>query len=92
MGHGSDLLGDREHADEQAKNRDRVEAMDAEDLGLVTWPLMSWIGKMRFAWQLKSVRASPDALTGMEANLRLRGQKPWRPRSSVGFPLGEQIF
>ena len=68
------FLGDREHADEQAKNRDRVEAMDAEDLGLVTLAFdeLDWEDEIRLAVEERA-SLSPDALTGMEANLRFAG-------------------
>ena len=54
--------------------RDPVEAVDAEDLGLVTLSPddLDWEDEVRIEIE-ERVSLSPDGLTGMEQNLRFAG-------------------
>ncbi len=79
MGNGltrvqSRFVGDPEHAEAVAANRDRIEATDAEDQGLVTYAFddLDWDDEIRLAVEERA-SLSPDALTGMEANIRYVG-------------------
>ncbi len=79
MGNGltrlrSRFLGDPGHAEELEGNRDRIEGEDAEELGLVTFAYdeLDWDDELRLAVEERA-SLSPDALTGMEANIRWAG-------------------
>ena len=68
------FLADPEHAATVVQNRDRLDPMDAEDLGLVTFAFdeLDWEDEIRLAIEERA-SLSPDALTGMESNLRFAG-------------------
>ncbi|GAB3969656.1 2,3-epoxybenzoyl-CoA dihydrolase [Actinoallomurus acanthiterrae] len=80
MANGLSRLAARFHGDEAALERirdargRRVEAGEAEDLGLVTLALddIDWEDEVRIALEERA-SLSPDALTGLEANLRFGG-------------------
>ncbi len=67
-------LSNREHADELAGCRDRLSATEADESGLVTLAFdeLDWEDEIRLAVEERA-SLSPDALTGMEANLRFAG-------------------
>ena len=60
-----------------------LDAALAAELGLVTFTPddIDWEDEIRMLLEERA-SFSPDALVGMEANLRFAGRKPWRPRSS----------
>ena len=62
-----------------------LEAEDAADLGLITFAPddIDWDEEIRIATEERA-SFSPDALTGLEANYRFAGRRPWRRRSSAG--------
>jgi len=68
------FLADPKHAASLTDNRDTLESDDAEDLGLVTAAFddIDWEDEIRLAVEERA-SFSPDALTGMEANLRFAG-------------------
>jgi benzoyl-CoA-dihydrodiol lyase len=68
------FLGKPAHAKELADKRGFLSAEDAKDEGLVTFTpdAMDWEDEVRLAIEERS-SLSPDALTGMEANLRFAG-------------------
>ena len=68
------FLSDPEHAASLQTNRDHLDAEEAEDLGLVTAAFddIDWEDEIRLAVEERA-SMSPDALTGMEANLRFAG-------------------
>ena len=68
------FLGDPERLQELSDMRDPVEAVDAEDLGLVTLSPddLDWEDEVRIEIE-ERVSLSPDGLTGMEQNLRFAG-------------------
>ena len=76
MGHRqSRFLGEPERVNEvQQKAGSTLEAEDAEALGLVTFALddIDWDDEVRVFLEERA-SFSPDALTGMEANLRFSG-------------------
>ncbi len=79
MGNGLTRLQTRflntpEHVDEVLSNTEPMEAIDAEDAGMVTtaYDGIGWEDELRLAIE-ERVSMSPDALTGMEANLRYAG-------------------
>ena len=79
MGNGLTRLQTRflyapEHVDEVLSNTQPMEAMDAEDAGLITtaYDDIDWEDELRLAIE-ERVSMSPDALTGMEASLRYAG-------------------
>ena len=61
-------------AEAMAASRERFEAMDAEDDGLITMAMdeLDWDDEVRLAIE-ERVSMSPDALTGMEASIRFPG-------------------
>jgi benzoyl-CoA-dihydrodiol lyase len=80
MGNGLSRIASRFHGDpgrvaklEQETHR-RIEAAEALDLGLVTFAPddLDWDDEIRIALEERG-SFSPDALTGMEANLRFTG-------------------
>jgi benzoyl-CoA-dihydrodiol lyase len=71
----SRFLGEPERADAaQHKAGDKLDAQEAETLGLVTFALddIDWDDEIRVFMEERT-SFSPDALTGMEANLRFGG-------------------
>ena len=69
------FLGSPEKVGEaQARSGEKLEAQDADELGLVTYALddIDWDDDIRVFLEERA-SYSPDALTGMEANLRLVG-------------------
>ncbi len=79
MGNGLTRLQTRflnapEHVDKVLSNTEPMEAIDAEDAGMVTtaYDDIGWEDELRLAIE-ERVSMSPDALTGMEANLRYAG-------------------
>ncbi len=79
MGNGLTRLQTRflntpEHVDEVLSNTEPMEAIDAEDAGMVTtaYDGIGWEDELRLAIE-ERVSMSPDALTGMEASLRYAG-------------------
>ncbi|MBJ95809.1 MAG: benzoyl-CoA-dihydrodiol lyase [Rickettsiales bacterium] len=79
MGNGLTRLQTRflakpEHAAELESNRELLDAEEAEGLGLVTAAFddIDWEDEIRLAVEERA-SMSPDALTGMEANLRFAG-------------------
>jgi benzoyl-CoA-dihydrodiol lyase len=68
------FLADPEHAAGLQGNRDILDAEQAEELGLVTAAFddIDWEDEIRLAVEERA-SFSPDALTGMEANLRFAG-------------------
>ena len=68
------FLGEPEHADAPRARRARCDAADALDAGLVTFAPddIDWEDEVRLAVEERAC-LSPDALTGMEANLRFAG-------------------
>ena len=68
------LLGEPELFEEVKDNREPMSGMDAEDGGLITlaYDELDWEDEVRIAIE-ERVSLSPDALTGMEANLRFAG-------------------
>ena len=70
----SRFLADPDHAAKLAQERPRVEAADADELGLVTVLAddIDWDDEVRIALEERA-SLSPDALTGMEASLRFGG-------------------
>jgi benzoyl-CoA-dihydrodiol lyase len=68
------FLGNPEHVGEVLGNAEPLEAMDAEEAGLVTMAYddIDWEDELRLAIE-ERVSMSPDALTGMEASLRYAG-------------------
>ncbi len=68
------FLADPDHAASLKSNRDSLDAEQAEELGLVTAAFddLDWEDEIRLAVE-ERVSFSPDALTGMEANLRFAG-------------------
>ena len=80
MGNGLTRLQSRFLGDEQAlegtleRVGDDIDALDAEELGLVTFAPddIDWEDEVRIALEERAA-FSPDALTGMEANLRFAG-------------------
>src|SRR5690606_15183274 len=59
----------------------RISAIDAEKLGLVTYALdsLDWDDEIRIALEERST-LSPDSLTGLEANLRFAGVETMETR------------
>ncbi len=79
MGNGLTRLQTRflnapEHVDKVLSNTEPMEAIDAEDAGMVTtaYDGIGWEDELRLAIE-ERVSMSPDALTGMEASLRYAG-------------------
>lgn len=80
MSHGLTRLESRFFADRndldaaRARIGEEIDGPDAEDLGLVTYALddIDWNDEIRLFFQERAAY-SPDALTGMEANLRFVG-------------------
>ncbi|OIP42094.1 MAG: benzoyl-CoA-dihydrodiol lyase [Deltaproteobacteria bacterium CG2_30_63_29] len=79
MGNGltrlaSRFYGDPSHATALAAHKGRIEAQEADELGLVTYALddLDWEDELRLAIEERA-SLSPDALTGMEANTRFAG-------------------
>ena len=68
---------------------DKLDAAAARDLGLITFAPddIDWDEEVRIAIEERA-SLSPDALTGMEANLRFPAPKPWRHEFSAGSPHG----
>ena len=68
------FLADPSHAASLQTNRDALDAEEAEELGLVTAAFddIDWEDEIRLAVEERA-SMSPDALTGMEANLRFAG-------------------
>jgi benzoyl-CoA-dihydrodiol lyase len=68
------FLADPQHAASLQENRDQLDSDEAEDLGLVTAAFddIDWEDEIRLAVEERA-SMSPDALTGMEANLRFAG-------------------
>jgi len=68
------FLADPEHPAQLQSNRDILDAEEAEELGLVTAAFddIDWEDEIRLAVEERA-SFSPDALTGMEANLRFAG-------------------
>ncbi len=68
------FLANPEHVGELLGNTEPLDAMDAEDAGLVTmvYDDIDWEDELRLAIE-ERVSMSPDALTGMEASLRYAG-------------------
>ncbi len=87
MGHDLSRLANRFWADgaEAEKLRDRIgeplEAEDAEKLGLITYALddIDWEDEVRVFMEERA-SFSPDAMTGMEANLRFVGPETMETR------------
>ena len=76
------FLGKPSHAEELAGKQGFISAEDAIDEGLVTFApdAMDWDDEVRLAIE-ERVSLSPDALTGMEANLRFAG--PETPATKI---------
>ncbi|MFT3776342.1 MAG: hypothetical protein QM820_64175 [Minicystis sp.] len=76
------FLGKPGHAKELTSTSGFVSAEDALDKGLVTFTpdAMDWEDEVRLAIEERS-SLSPDALTGMEANLRFAG--PETPETKI---------
>ena len=79
MGNGltrlaSRFLGQPEHAEAVAARRDALDGETAADLGVVTFAFdeIDWDDELRLAVEERS-GLSPDALSGMEANIRFAG-------------------
>jgi benzoyl-CoA-dihydrodiol lyase len=71
----SRFLGEPHRVDAaQTRNGEKLEAEDADELGLVTFALddIDWDDEIRVFMEERT-SFSPDALTGMEANLRFGG-------------------
>ena len=70
-----------------------IDAETAEDLGLVTAALddIDWDDEVRIAIE-ERVSLSPDALTGMEQNLRFGVLRHVKPRSTVDSRPGKTGF
>ena len=71
----SRFLGEPQRVQEaQERSGEKLEAEDADDLGLVTFALddIDWDDEIRVFMEERT-SFSPDALTGMEANLRFGG-------------------
>ncbi len=70
----SHFLAKPQHAAKLAKEQPRVEAEEADELGLVTVLIddLDWDDDVRIAIE-ERVSLSPDSLTGMEASLRFAG-------------------
>jgi benzoyl-CoA-dihydrodiol lyase len=71
----SRFLGEPQRVDAaQARGGEKLEAEDADELGLVTFALddIDWDDEIRVFMEERT-SFSPDALTGMEANLRFGG-------------------
>jgi len=68
------FLADPKHVASLADHRNLLESDDADDLGLVTAAFddIDWEDEIRLAVEERA-SFSPDALTGMEANLRFAG-------------------
>ena len=68
------FMGTPEKVDEALSHEGPIDAPDAEDLSLVTMSLddIDWEDEIRIAVE-ERVSLSPDALTGMEQNLRFVG-------------------
>ena len=68
--------GEPEAVEAAEANHEPIEAEDAEDMGLVTASLddIDWDDEVRIAIE-ERVSMSPDALTGMEQNLRFGGSE-----------------
>ena len=68
------FLADPDHSEALQSNRDNLDADQAEELGLVTFAFddIDWEDEIRMAVEERA-SMSPDALTGMEANLRFAG-------------------
>ena len=76
------FLGEPEAVDEaRAKVSEMLTASDAEELGLVTFALddIDWEDEVRIFLEERA-SFSPDALTGMEANLRFAGPETMETR------------
>ncbi len=76
------FLGEPEAVDEaRAKVSEMLIASDAEELGLVTFALddIDWEDEVRIFLEERA-SFSPDALTGMEANLRFAGPETMETR------------
>ena len=76
------LYGEPEKAEALTGRRDLLEPADADDAGLVTMMFddLDWDDDIRIALE-ERVSLSPDALTGMEQNLRFVG--PETPDSKI---------
>ncbi len=68
------LLGEPQRFESLLQNREPLEAVDAEDEGLITLAFdeLDWEDEIRLATE-ERVGLSPDSLTGMEASLRFAG-------------------
>ena len=62
-----------------------LDAETAEALGLVTaaYDDIDWDDEVRLMLEERA-SFSPDALTGLEANLRFRARRPWKREFSAG--------
>ena len=71
---GSRFLGSPEIAAELLSRGEAVESADAEEAGLVTFAYdeLDWDDEIRMAVEERA-SLSPDALTGMESNIRFAG-------------------
>jgi hypothetical protein len=71
------------------KNRAKRSRRDANELGLVTFALddIDWDDEVRVFLEERA-SFSPDALTGMEANLRFAGPETMERKSSAASPPG----
>jgi len=75
------LLGEPELAESLVGNRDRMDAMAAEDAGLVTEAMDDIDFEDTVRIQIEErVSLSPDSLTGMEANLRFAGPETMKSK------------
>jgi benzoyl-CoA-dihydrodiol lyase len=73
----------------RAAVRQPLDADEALKLGLVTAAPddIDWADEIRIAIEERAAM-SPDALTGLEANLRFAARKTWPRASSAGSPPG----
>jgi benzoyl-CoA-dihydrodiol lyase len=76
------FLGEPEKVDEiRARKGEALEAFDANELGLVTYCFddIDWEDEVRIFLEERA-SFSPDAMTGMEANLRFAGPETMETR------------
>jgi benzoyl-CoA-dihydrodiol lyase len=76
------FLGEPEHVEKLKESiGEALEAEDADELGLVTMILddIDWEDEVRI-FQEERASFSPDAMTGMEANLRFAGPETMETR------------
>ncbi|MDP7062262.1 MAG: 2,3-epoxybenzoyl-CoA dihydrolase [Planctomycetota bacterium] len=68
------FVWDQDHANALSANRDKIDADEASDLGLITVAAddIDWDDEVRLAIE-ERVSLSPDSLTGMEASIRFGG-------------------